>query len=72
MPDRPLWLERPCDPEAHAFRVTDGIHRAACGLVEDPAVLTEPEDEYGPRHLACMIALGAEVAAEMGEMTWRP
>lgn len=72
----PLWMEREDDPdiEAHAFQrpVEDGRWQATCGLVADPVHLVQPEDEYGPRHLGCMIALGAEAAKKVGDSAWRP
>lgn len=65
MPGNPWWLVREDAPdgEAHAFRqvVGDGQYKALCDLVEDPTVLVEPA-EGGPRHLACVLALGREAA----------
>jgi hypothetical protein len=70
MPAKPLWLEKPGDTDAHAFRVVvdGGRYQALCGLVEDPKILSQPEDEYGPRHEACLIALGTEEAARQDEV----
>lgn len=68
MPGTPLWLERETDPDdrrlAHAFRhvVGDAQYEALCGLVEDPQVLVQPEDEWGPRCQTCVITHGLEVA----------
>ena len=68
-----IWLDDPRDQLSHAWRYVEagGAWRALCGLVADPATLTEPEDEFG-RHLACELKLGEEIAGRLGKgVEWR-